>query len=60
MNRKKKPRMTSERAREIARRLVGLVQGTSSLEGQGLDKNEIETLVQRSTKRILKSKRKQT
>ena len=47
-----------QEARRKAKRVVGMVQGTSGLEGQGLDQQEMESLVVKATKRILKSKRK--
>lgn len=53
----------SERFREMqavakARQLVRLVQGTSALEGQGLDKDELEDMIGRTAKELSLSKRK--
>lgn len=45
-------------ANRIARRLVAAVQGTSGLEGQGLDQQEVERLVSQTTEELLRSKRK--
>ncbi|MCA9096162.1 MAG: helix-turn-helix transcriptional regulator [Planctomycetaceae bacterium] len=55
--------MRSERFREMqavakARQLVRLVQGTSALEGQGLDKDELEDMIGRTAKELSLSKRK--
>lgn len=41
-----------------ARRLVSLVQGTSALEGQGLDQDEIEEMVGRTFRELLPANRK--
>lgn len=41
-----------------AKRLVGLVQGSSGLEGQALEQQEVETLVAQTTEKLLRSKRK--
>lgn len=55
--------MRSERFREMqalakARQLVRLVQGTSALEGQGLDNDELEDMIGRTAKELSLSKRK--
>jgi len=55
--------MRSERFREMqavakARQLVRLVQGTSALEGQALDKDELEDMIGRTAKELSLSKRK--
>ena len=41
-----------------ARRLVCLVQGTSALEGQGLDQDELEEMVKRTSRELVVTKRK--
>ena len=41
-----------------ARQLVRLVQGTSALEGQGLDKDELEDMIGRTSKELSLTKRK--
>ncbi len=41
-----------------AKRLVRLVQGTSALEGQGLDQHELEKMIQQTSSELLKSQRK--
>lgn len=47
-----------KQATRKARRLVRLVQGTSALEGQGLDQHEIEEMVERTSRELLPTKRK--
>ena len=44
-------------AKKKARQLVGLVQGSSGLEGQALDQAELESLVERATEKLLRSKK---
>ena len=51
-------KLRQEQARRKARRLVRLVQGTSALEGQGLDQQELEEMVARTSIDLLRSKRK--
>ena len=41
-----------------AKRLVGLVQGTSGLEGQSVDQHDLELMVARTAEKLLRSKRK--
>lgn len=41
-----------------ARHVVRLVQGTSALEGQGLDKDELEEMVRRTSRELVVTKRK--
>jgi hypothetical protein len=47
-----------KQARHKARRLVGLVQGTSALEGQAVDQQDVESMVDRTTEKLLRSNRK--
>lgn len=54
----KSEELRQRQARSKARRLVGLVQGSSGLEGQALDQTELETLVVRAAEKLLRSKRK--
>jgi transcriptional regulator with XRE-family HTH domain len=42
-----------EQARLKARRLVGLVQGTSGLEGQAVDRGSLESMIERTTNELL-------
>ncbi len=51
-------KLRQEQAIRKARRLVGLVQGTSALEGQGLDQQELDEMVGRTSRELLLSKRK--
>jgi len=48
----------TQQAMRKARRLVRLVQGTSALEGQGLDRDEIEEMVGRTSRELLPTNRK--
>lgn len=50
--------LRKEQAASKARRLVHLVQGTSSLEGQAVDQKELELMVERTTEKLLRSRRK--
>ena len=50
--------MRREQARAKAKPLVGLVQGTSGLEGQALDQQELESLIAKTAEKLLQSKRK--
>jgi transcriptional regulator with XRE-family HTH domain len=50
--------LRQRQARTKARRLVGMVQGTSALEGQGLNNRELEAMVARTTEELLASRRK--
>jgi transcriptional regulator with XRE-family HTH domain len=45
-------------AHDKARRLVGLVQGTCALDGQGLERREMEEMIARTARELLRSKRK--
>tara|TARA_R110002049_G_scaffold143574_1_gene305727 strand:+ start:2232 stop:2603 length:372 start_codon:yes stop_codon:yes gene_type:complete len=45
-------------AMKKARYLVRLVQGTSALEGQGLDQDELEEMIDRTSMELLPTKRK--
>lgn len=45
--------LRQQEAEAKARRLVGLVQGTSALEAQGLDQKEIERLIAEAQKQLL-------
>jgi hypothetical protein len=47
-----------ERAREKARRLVGLVQGTSGLEGQAVRDADIQMMVEDTTRKLLAGSRR--
>lgn len=47
-----------KQAMDKARRLVRLVQGTSALEGQGLDQDELEEMVKRTSRELVLTKRK--
>lgn len=51
-------KMRKTQAERKARRLVRLVQGTSALEGQGLDQKELEAMISRTSADLLASKRK--
>ncbi len=51
--------LKSEQAKRKAKKLVSLVQGTSGLEGQAVDKKAIESMVEQTTHELLAgSKRK--
>jgi transcriptional regulator with XRE-family HTH domain len=57
--RKVKAREVRKRqARAKAKRLVGMVQGTSALEGQGLDRDTLEEMTEQTTHQLLASKYK--
>ena len=57
--RKVKAREVRKRqARATAKRLVGMVQGTSALEGQGLDRDTLEEMTEQTTHQLLASKYK--
>ncbi len=45
-------------ARKKAKRLVGLVQGTSALEGQGLEGSELEGMIGQTAAELLVSNRR--
>jgi hypothetical protein len=45
--------MTREQAREKAKYLIGMVQGTMALEGQGLDAKTIEEMIDAETEKIM-------
>ena len=45
-------------ARATAKRLVGMVQGTSGLEGQALDRDTLEQMTEQTTHQLLASKYK--
>ncbi|HEV3079796.1 MAG TPA: helix-turn-helix transcriptional regulator [Gemmataceae bacterium] len=45
-------------ARATAKRLVGMVQGTSGLEGQALDRDTLEEMTEQTTHQLLASKYK--
>jgi hypothetical protein len=47
-----------KQATRKARHLVGLVQGTSGLEGQAVEQSDLESMVARTTEKLLRSKRK--
>ena len=47
-----------KQARAKAKLLVGLVQGTSALEGQAVDSRHLESMIERTTAKLLRSKRK--
>jgi hypothetical protein len=48
-----------QQAQKKARYLVGMVQGTMGLEGQGVEPSEVERLVRQTTRKLLSgSKRK--
>jgi transcriptional regulator with XRE-family HTH domain len=47
-----------KQATSKARRLVRLVQGTSGLEGQAVDQQDLESMVARTTEQLLRSNRK--
>ena len=47
-----------KQATKKARKLVRLVQGTSALEGQGLDKDELEEMIGRTSKELFLTNRK--
>jgi len=47
-----------QQAMRKARQLVRLVQGTSALEGQGLDDQELEEMIGRTSKELFLSNRK--
>ncbi len=47
-----------QQAMRKARKLVSMVQGTSALEGQGLDDQELEEMVGRTSKELFLSNRK--
>lgn len=47
-----------QQATRKARNLVRIVQGTSALEGQGLDQEELEEMIERTSKELFLSKRK--
>ncbi len=47
-----------KQATRKARNLVRLVQGTSALEGQGLDQEELDELIGRTSKELFLTKRK--
>jgi hypothetical protein len=47
-----------KQARNKARYLVRLVQGTSGLEGQAVEPQDMESMVARTTEKLLRSKRK--
>jgi hypothetical protein len=46
-------RLRREQAERKARRLVALVQGTSGLEGQAVDPEAVEAMVERTTHELL-------
>ncbi len=50
--------LRQKQAMNKARRLVRLVQGTSALEGQGLDDDELEEMVDRTSRELFLLKRK--
>jgi transcriptional regulator with XRE-family HTH domain len=53
------PKMKREQARKKARKLVALVQGTSGLEGQAVDRESLDAMVEQTTHELLAgSKRK--
>ncbi|HEV3447047.1 MAG TPA: helix-turn-helix transcriptional regulator [Gemmataceae bacterium] len=57
--RKVKAREVRKRqARATAKRLVGMVQGTSGLEGQALDRDTLEEMTEQTTHQLLASKYK--
>ncbi len=47
-----------KQARAKAKLLVGLVQGTSALEGQAVDRRHVELMIEQTTAKLLRSKRK--
>jgi transcriptional regulator with XRE-family HTH domain len=52
-------KMKQEQARQKARKLVALVQGTSGLEGQAVDRGSLDAMVKQTTHELLAgSKRK--
>lgn len=54
----KSEELRQRQARNKARQLVGLIQGSSGLEGQALDKAELDSLVAQAAEKLLRSKRK--
>jgi transcriptional regulator with XRE-family HTH domain len=50
--------LRKRQARAKARELVGAVQGTSGLEGQGLDRDAVAELTEDATRQLLASNRK--
>ena len=46
-------KMRRDQARQKARKLVSLVQGTSGLEGQAVDQRIIEAMIERTTHELL-------
>ena len=50
--------LRQKQAMNKARRLVRLVQGTSALEGQGLDADELEEMVRHTSRELCVTKRK--
>jgi transcriptional regulator with XRE-family HTH domain len=47
------PELRREQAERKARKLVALVQGTSGLEGQAVDRETVESMVERTTDELL-------
>jgi transcriptional regulator with XRE-family HTH domain len=47
-----------KQARTKARQLVGLVQGSSALEGQAVEQKDLESMIAQTTEKLLRSKRK--
>jgi transcriptional regulator with XRE-family HTH domain len=47
------PELKREQAERKARKLVALVQGTSGLEGQAVDRETIESMVEQTTQELL-------
>jgi transcriptional regulator with XRE-family HTH domain len=52
-------RLRREQAEHKARKLVALVQGTSGLEGQAVDKNAIDAMVEQTTHELLAGSKRQ-
>lgn len=50
--------LARKQARSKAKHLVRLVQGTSGLEGQAVDQQELEAMVARTTEKLLRAKRR--
>jgi hypothetical protein len=47
------PELKREQAERKAKKLVALVQGTSGLEGQAVDRETIESMVKQTTQELL-------
>lgn len=50
--------LRNRQARNKAAQLVGLVQGTSGLEGQAVDLDSVRSMIAQASKRLLQSKRR--